>query len=200
MRNESDSLQWGIIIFSGKRLYCNIFFLTDSLICTSVVVAKIPQWHIVWTYPDQDLEGVDSVIYSPLNVIHQVVSGASDHHRRDGAVLFLCLKTNNNMLLSLKLIWSRNQKFKKLKPAENDLPCLKTTTWVSPTSVRYTLSQWPISSGVGAVWESRKESWYNGVFLFMVHVTYLIWRKHSPSGAALQLPQSYITSSGPTWS
>uniref|UniRef100_A0A0E9WAH1 Uncharacterized protein n=1 Tax=Anguilla anguilla TaxID=7936 RepID=A0A0E9WAH1_ANGAN len=30
-------------------------------------------------------------------------------------------------------------------------PCLKTTTWVSPTSVRKTLSQRPISSGVGAV-------------------------------------------------
>lgn len=36
---------------------------------------------MVLTYPDQNLEGVDSIIYSSLNVIHQVVSGASDHQR-----------------------------------------------------------------------------------------------------------------------
>ncbi len=36
------------------------------------------------------------------------------------------------------------------------LPCLKTTTWVSPTSERYTLSQCPISSGVGGVCFEKK--------------------------------------------
>lgn len=41
------------------------------------------------TYPDQNLEGVDSIIDSPLNVIHQVIGGASDHHRRDGTIFFL---------------------------------------------------------------------------------------------------------------
>lgn len=33
------------------------------------------------TYPDQNLEGINTVIHSPLNVVHQVISGASDDHR-----------------------------------------------------------------------------------------------------------------------
>lgn len=48
---------------------------------------------------------------------------------------------------------------------QSHLPCLKTTTWVSPTSVRYTLSQWPISSGVGAVWGSINITLHYGPFL-----------------------------------
>lgn len=46
------------------------------------------------TYPDQNLKGVDSIIYSPLNVIHQVVSRASNHHCWDGTILFLCVRSN----------------------------------------------------------------------------------------------------------
>lgn len=42
------------------------------------------------TYPDQNLEGVDSIIYSPLNVIHQVVCGASEHQCGDSSFLLLC--------------------------------------------------------------------------------------------------------------
>lgn len=97
------------------------------------------------TYPDQNFKGVDSIIYSPLNIIHQVVSGASDHHGWDGTILFICVNTNQH-------VNSERFKIKIHKPEERShLPCLKTTTWVSPTSVRYTSSQWPISSGVGAV-------------------------------------------------
>lgn len=125
------------------NIFCDLYFHLDFL-----------QRFIVLTYPDQNLEGVDSIIYSPLNVIHQVVSGASDHHCWDGTILLLCLKQSGpHDMLSLKLI-AANIRFKmktRMTGAKSDLPCLKTTTWVSPTSVRYTPSQWPISSGVGAV-------------------------------------------------
>lgn len=54
-----------------------------SLIYISLLpkMQKLLQWFIALTYPNQNLKGVDSIIYSPLNVIHQVVSGTSDHHR-----------------------------------------------------------------------------------------------------------------------
>lgn len=47
------------------------YFWTDAFISNGITV---------FTYPDQKLEGVDSIIYGPLNVVHQVVSRASDHH------------------------------------------------------------------------------------------------------------------------
>lgn len=81
-----------MFIFSVNKTYHNIFFPTDRSFNLYFLLPKILQWFIVSTYPDQNLEGVDSIIYSPLNVIHQIVSGASDHHRRDGTILSLCLK------------------------------------------------------------------------------------------------------------
>lgn len=104
----------------------------------------------VLTYPDQKLEGVDSIIYSPLNVIHQAISGASDHHCGYGTILFLCLQQSRPHRVKPKP-YNNNYPVDNNFSDYGDLPCLKTTTWVSPNSVRYTLSQRPISSGVGAV-------------------------------------------------
>lgn len=50
------------------------------LFCEQKTIIFFLQWFIALTYPDQNLEGVDSIIYSSLNIIHQVISGSSDHH------------------------------------------------------------------------------------------------------------------------
>lgn len=96
-----------------------------------------------YTDPRENLESVDTIVHRPLHVVHQIVRRASKHYGRDGAVFLLCQQTRPGQ-------WGRRTPA-CARTHEHYPPCLKTTTCVSPTSERYTLSQCPISSTTGGV-------------------------------------------------
>lgn len=66
-------------------------------------------------YPDQKLEGVDSVIHGPLDVIHQVIGGASDHYCGDGAIFLICRGEHANLNVTTKRISHNSLKNKYIK-------------------------------------------------------------------------------------
>lgn len=148
------------------------------------------------TYPDQNFKGVDSIIYSPLNIIHQVVSGASDHHSWDGTILFICLKvstpTNTLTQKGLKLRFTSLKNgviYHVWRPPPECLP---------PQSDIHHHSD-PSHPESGPSKDDKN--------VFIVKNGWLFWMPdliktsvHSPSWAELQLPQSCIISWGPTWS
>lgn len=78
---------WDKSIHPGLKLTFPFFII--FLVLLNRQIFKLKLLKFVLTYPDQNLEGVDSIVDSPLNVIHQVIGGASDNHRWNGTVFFL---------------------------------------------------------------------------------------------------------------